>query len=397
MPRTKAGVSGEIKVLERGRLHSVRVRLPPDETHKGWHWSPWRRVKGNKTKANAELEAYAKELRDNASGRGLTVAEYVDRWQDARKALGKVSDLTLKRDEPDLRRIKAYIGNVRLRDLTAERIESFYIEATNVEGLSASGCHKLHAKLRQILKRAYQERIIDRNPCDAIEGVTRPGVAPEKRKTKRVMTADAQRFARELREEPKTGKTVAVWLALATGMRRGEVLAMTWGAVDLKAGRIQIRAQYGKEHRSKETKTEKSRRTIAVDEVTISYLKDWREIQATALAKKAIAVNEATPVCSNRNGGYLDPDSFSRWRRAFYVKHGLGHYEDPENKRGYVGPDLHELRHAQATMLIAAGMDPKTVQTRLGHARISTTLEIYAEAEREKDQEAANKIGSLLG
>lgn len=386
-----------MKVLERGRLHSVRVRLPPDKTHKGWHWSPWRQVKGNKAKANAELEAYAKELEDNASGKGVTVAEYVDRWHEKRKALGKVSELTLKRDEPDLERIKTYLGDHRLRDLTVERIESFYVDVTAQERLSASGRHKLHAKLRQILKRAYQEQIIDRNPCDAIEGISRPEVSPEKRKVKRITKADAQKFARELREEPKTGKTVAVWLALATGMRRGEVLALTWGAVDLKAGKLSVRSQYGKEHRAKATKTEKSRRTIAIDPVTLAYLAEWKGQQEDELAKKSVKVDDEIPVCSNRDGGHLEPDTFSRWRRSFYVKHDMGHFEDPEHKKGFVGPDLHELRHAQATMLVAAGMDPKTVQERLGHARISTTLEIYAEAEREKDQEAARQIGQLLG
>ncbi|MBQ9001096.1 MAG: hypothetical protein IJ087_04505, partial [Eggerthellaceae bacterium] len=90
---TKRDVSGEVKERVRGREYSVRVRLAPDEDHEKWHWSPWRQVKGNKAKANAELVAYAQELEDDAAGLNVTVAEYVDAWQETRKKLGKVSDL----------------------------------------------------------------------------------------------------------------------------------------------------------------------------------------------------------------------------------------------------------------------------------------------------------------
>ena len=101
-------------------------------------------------------------------------------------------------------------------------------------------------------------------------------------------------------------------------------------------------------------------------------------------------------MCTSRSGGFLEPDTFNRWRRVFYVEHGLGYYEDPEGKTGFVGPDFHSLRRAQGSMLVAEGVNPKTVQERLGHERISTTLELYAEAERAKDEEAAKKIGSLF-
>ena len=82
----------------------------------------------------------------------------------------------------------------------------------------------MHSKLSQILKKAFVDRKIDRNPCDAIDGITRPKVTAEKRAVKRISEAEALRFQKELRDEPKTSKTMAVWIALATGLRRGEVL-----------------------------------------------------------------------------------------------------------------------------------------------------------------------------
>ena len=395
MPRY-GNVTGEVRERKKGRAYSIRVRLEPDVTHNHWHWSPWRKVEGNKAHAVAMLEAYAQELSDDKTGRNATVDEYIEVWAAKREALGKVSPLTIKRDKTELARIGKYLGKARLRDLTAERIEKAYVQARSNEQLSTSSLHKMHAKLSQILKRALADGYISTNPCDAIDGLTRPKVDPDKRKIKRITEAELIQLQHELRQSSKTGKTMAVWLALATGMRRGEVLALTWGDVDLRGSKLSVRRQYGKEHQLKDTKTPKSRRTIALDSVTVKMLREWALQQKHELGAKGTPVTRETPVCSNRDGAYLEPDTFSRWRRKFYVDHGLGYYENPESRTGYVGPDFHALRHAQASLLVAEGVDPKTVQERLGHERISTTLEIYAEAEREKDVEAANKIGDLF-
>jgi integrase len=116
---------------------------------------------------------------------------------------------------------------------------------------------------------------------------------------------------------------------------------------------------------------------------------------------------EDSPVCSNELSGFIDPDDFSRWRRKFFVKEGLAHYTKEEKyvdrrgiervrRTGYVGPNFHALRHAQATLLVAGGIDPKTVQARLGHESLNTTLNIYAEEVAENDKKAADFMGGLL-
>ncbi|MDR3052412.1 MAG: tyrosine-type recombinase/integrase [Coriobacteriales bacterium] len=65
-------------------------------------------------------------------------------------------------------------------------------------------------------------------------------------------------------------------------------------------------------------------------------------------------------------------------------------------KKHYVGLKFHELRHTQATLLIANGVDVKTVQERLGHARASTTLDFYAHADEERDRQAASLFSDIL-
>lgn len=73
-----------------------------------------------------------------------------------------------------------------------------------------------------------------------------------------------------------------------------------------------------------------------------------------------------TPVCSDSDFGFHDPDNFSAWQKGHFIEHGLGRMEEAEEggrkRKLYVGYDFHELRHTQATFLIGNGIDPKSVQ-----------------------------------
>ena len=107
-----------------------------------------------------------------------------------------------------------------------------------------------------------------------------------------------------------------------------------------------------------------------------------------------------TPVCSDSDFGFHDPDNFSAWQRGYFVEHGLGRIEEAEEggrkRRRYVGYDFHELRHTQATFLIGNGIDPKSVQERLGHEVSSMTMDVYAHMMGGNDREAADLMGKLL-
>jgi len=396
----------EITVLEQGARYSIRVRRPPDDTHTKWHYSKSRRVEAkNKAEAVACCVKYAQELDGGMSDVPITLADYAKTFQENREMLGKVSPLTLARDKINIDRIVRYLGKRDLVDLSATIIEKAYVEMTK-DGVSKDAIHKCHMKLKQMMRKAYNTGLIKRNPCDAVEGITRPKQDPVKKKEKRITRDEAIDLAHELENEEKTGKVVAVRLALATGIRRGEALGLMWKDVDLENKRLHVRRQYGREKTLKPPKTEKSRRTIAIDTGTVSFLSKWKVQQATELKRSLLQTGD-TPVCSNELGGFTDPDDLSRWRRGFYVRLGLAHYEKEEKwtdsrgiervrHSGYVGPNFHALRHAQASLLVAGGVDPKTVQERLGHERITTTLEIYADAEEENDVKAAEYINGLF-
>ncbi|MCI1218919.1 MAG: site-specific integrase, partial [Bifidobacterium sp.] len=322
----KGEASGQITTLERGYKYSIRVRLAPDDTHTSWHWSKSRKVMGNKNEAVAALVAYKQELDDDASGKNITVSEYAKQFQANRKALDKVSPLTLERDKHELNRIVKYLGDRRVIDLESADIEKAYLQMAEHEGVSPDGIHKVHVKLSQMLRKAYLEGLIDRNPCDAIEGITRPKPNPQKKRERRVTKEQAIEFIQKLKHEKQDGRIVAVWLGVATGMRRGEALALVWEDVDLNKQQLHIRTQYGKEKILKDPKTAKSHRTISIDSQTVEFLNRWKTKQAAYFTHAGVKQTASSPVCSNELCGFLDPDNFSRWRRSFFVKEGLAHY-----------------------------------------------------------------------
>ncbi len=395
---------GSIKEVERGHLYRIRLRIPPTEPGGKLRWSAQRTIHGNKADARMAVEEYRRELEAelNDENLGLTVGQYAREFQSRRIDMGTLSPLTLSRDEIETARIEKTFGKVPIEELSTADIEKAYAKLRK-QGLSASGLHKLHQKLSQILKQATREEVIPKNPCDLIDDVRRP--APKERHS---LTADqAVQLAHDLKASARDGRIVAVWLALATGMRRGEALGLLWENVDLPHECLHIEKQLDSKGNRRDPKSRSSRRTLSIDAGTVAFLAEWRQMQS-ALFLDGGPVPEKMPVCTNEHGDFLDPDVFGRWRRQFFADHGLGHFTRVEEytdrhgmKRrrfsGYEGFSFHELRHTQATLLIGSGADIKTVQNRLGHASASLTMDIYAHAIERNDKAAADTIGSLLG
>lgn len=395
---------GSIVEVERGRVYRIRHRLPPAEPGGKRKWSKQRTVHGNKAKARIELEAYRTELEDmlNNEHMALKVGAYAREFHQRRLDMGTLSPLSLERDEIEIARIEEHFGNVPVQDLDVATINEAYTKMRK-SGTSASALHKTHQKLSQVMKRAVKEEIILRNPCDLIDDVKRPEAAE-----RRSLSAEqAMQLALDLKECERSGRIVAVWLALATGVRRGEALGLVWGNVDLARKRIRIQKQLDSKGVHRDPKSHKSKRNLAIDDGTIAFLAEWKIIQSDLFYQGGDVPDDAA-VCSNdTDGNFISPAAFDKWRRAWFVDHDLGTFEKAEvrhdrngvkryRRSGYKGYNLHELRHTQATLLIGSGADIKTVQNRLGHSSASLTMNIYAHAIEQNDRGAADIIGNSL-
>lgn len=396
---------GSLTEVERGRIYRIRWRIPPIYPGGKARWSPQRTVHGTKGAARIAVEEYRRELEEelNNEHSGLKVGQYAREFHERRKAMGTLSALTLERDELEIAKIEEYFEDSLMSEISTAEINKVYAKMRSKEGMSANAIHKVHAKLRQILKRAVIEEVIIRNPCDSIEDIKRP--ASKERKS---LSADqALQLAHDLKSEPRNGSIVAVWLALATGLRRGEALGLVWENIDLEKKRLYVSKQFDSKRVRRDPKSSASKRNLSIDDGTVAFLRDWKAMQSELfMVGKDVPVD--FPVCTNEHGGFIDPNVFNRWRRNFFAAHGLGSFKKVEEhidkngvKRyrmsGYEGFNFHELRHTQATLLIGSGADIKTVQNRLGHSNASLTMNIYAHAIEQNDRDAADTIGNLLG
>jgi integrase len=178
-----------------------------------------------------------------------------------------------------------------------------------------------------------------------------------------------------------------VALAIWTGMRRGELLALQWEDVDLVNATLTVRRsleQTAAGLRVKEPKTKKSRRTIGLDAEVVDVLRQHRaEIGRLALALGR-GLPDTAPVFTDVEGKHIKPDSFTTdWCRA-------------RDARGLPKVRFHDLRHTHASLLLAEGVDVVTVAKRLGHSKPTVTLSIYAHALERADRGAAEAFSRAV-
>lgn len=244
-----------------------------------------------------------------------------------------------------------------------DRVKAPRCETPDRRSLSTEEARTLLAKIDEAEGEAYRRRI---------------GI--EERQGKR---GDTSRRS-YLRGLSAVGNVVAARIGLATGMRRGEVIALQWKHVDLQGGTIHVEQSITSYWEVKDPKSDAGKRDVSIDAKTVAHLARWKAFQAEEMALLGLRQSDDTPVCCSDKAEYLRLTNFSRWWRAFCADNGFG------------GLKFHELRHTQATQLIANGVDIKTVQNRLGHASPTLTMSFYAHVLPENDQRAATLIGNLF-
>ena len=366
---------------------------------------------GTKMEARKERDRLKAEHESGLSvaGEKMTFAEFASQWHEAREIAAEVGLTRLKREKSMMDELCKYLGTARLRDITPQTVESLFTQmrkdkAAAGKKISSTTLNMYHKLLKQILGKAVDYDLILKNPVAKVKApkcatAQRRSLSAEEAhdlidaidKTEAEAYEELAAKQRRSNNEPsrlqgmsRVSKVIAARIGLATGMRRGEVIGLTWGCVDFEHSRIRVMQSVTVLNETKPPKSEAGKRLITVDSNTMFHLKVWKARQAIELDKICIEQGDATPVCCSDTGDIINPNNFSRWWREFA--------ED----NGFTGLKYHELRHTQASQLIASGMDVKTVQHRLGHASATLTMNLYAHALPENDDRAAECIGKLL-
>ena len=359
-------------------------------------------------------------------GSRVTFGKFADEWQKAREESGELAEKTLTETARQVRIMSGYIGGKPLTAINAETIERLLRNlrkdrpGQGGKPLSGRTLQAYYRTLHQIMRKACDYDYITRNPCAKVkppraQDPERNALTPERAaellgRLDECEAAELEEFAakeqrqnewkadggrRSIRGVSHLANLMGVRLALATGMRLGEVLGLVWAHVDLEGARLCVVQSLTDKGKTKPPKTKQGRRTIAIDPLTAGRLSAWKVFQAAQLVKigklpepgaDGIAPDllDAIPVVCSDVGGFADMHNYGHWWRAWRAANG------------FEGLKLHELRHTQATQLLAHGVDVKTVQARLGHADPALTLKWYAHAVEENDRQAARVLADLL-
>lgn len=180
----------------------------------------------------------------------------------------------------------------------------------------------------------------------------------------------------------------AMLIFLLTGFRRGEVAGLEWKDIDFDNKTITVErslvAVSGHGVILKDPKTETSKRTISIAQTLVDVLKEYKVYWEQIRADLGDYMMESDRLFTKENGDRISPGIFLMWLKKMLKDAELEHHT------------LHSLRHTNITMQIAAGVPLVTVSGRAGHARTSTTSDIYAHFLKTSDKEAAEIVDSMF-
>jgi len=278
------------------------------------------------------------------------------------------------------------LGKISLIDLQAQNINSYYAKkllegrADGKGGLSARSVVYHHRILSKALDYAVKMGLVVRNVAKVVEP---PRVARVTMKT--LSPEEVSRFLDVARD---TDYYVYFATLLYTGLRRGELLALRWRNLDLGSGKLSVvetayRLGSG-EYRIKEPKTPQSRRTVVLPPSLVALLKVYRFDQELLRIQLGIGLNADDFVFIRPDGSPINPSALTLAFRRIIKKAGLKDIR------------IHDLRHTHATLMLKAGIHPKVVSERLGHANIGITLDTYSHVLPGLQEAAAEKFDRIF-
>jgi integrase len=278
------------------------------------------------------------------------------------------------------RHVIPQIGSARLQGLSADVLTRFYGERL-ASGLGARTVRYLHAIVHKALADALSWDLVVRNVADAASPPSnRAAKAPPPATWSASELSTFLGSATEARLGP-------LWrLYGTTGLRRGEALGLTWRDVDLDGGTIAIaKARISTERGVIDSSPKSGRgRAVALDPATVATLREHRKSQLEERLAWGPAYADEDYVFCREDGNPYSPDYVTRAFRGAVKRAAVPRIR------------LHDLRHTWASLALAAGVNPKVVSERLGHATVSFTLDTYSHVIPGLQEDAAAKVAALI-
>jgi integrase len=355
--------------------------------------------------ARRALTSMAKAIDDGiaAGDDRMTVRAFLEKW------LSEIVEGPLSQLRPGTRagyrvnvdnHLTPGLGHHTLAKLSPLHVQAFLSSKIADEKLSARTVQYIHATLRNALKHAEKWEIVSRNVAKRVDAPTVPKTEAEHLTTAqagRVLAAIGgdRRHAlgddrKKLSEPDRLRALFSV--AIAMGLRRGEITGLRWEHVDLDGGVIRVREQLQRvQHKRddegnivgrgglvvQDLKTDRSRRALRVPPSVLEELRVHAVEQETERAKAGALWTATGYVFTTADGKPIDGRNLlRRWHQAL-------------DDAGLAPMPFHASRHTAASFLLAQGADLRTVMAILGHSQIALTANLYAHVLEELHADAA--------
>jgi integrase len=370
-------------VRQRGRNWAIVLdaRDPQGKRKRRWH-----SFAGTRRQAQTRCAELVAELQSGAAiePSRLSIAAFlVERWHPYMQS--RISPRTWERYGELIRHhLVPHLGGVMLTKLRPAQIADTYAKALasgrrdGRGGLSPSTVVYCHRLLKHALADAVRWELLVRNPADAIR--------PPRIERASMSTFDLSQTAELLSIVVGTRLAIPVMLAVTCGLRRGEICALRWRHVDFNGGEIAViesAEQTAAGIRYKSPKTGKAR-TVALSPMSINQLAAYRLRQAEELLAIGVRQTEDTFIYVREDGEPIQPRSLTHAWEQMIAKTKL-----PQLR-------FHDLRHSHATHLLGSGVHLKIASERLGHSKIGTTADIYMDATKSMQADAAAAVDAAL-
>lgn len=337
------------------------------------------KLKNIYAKSKAELDRKVTEYKSQVNkgiildDKNMTVEEWADSWLNIYK--DNVGFNTKRRYENIInQQIKPYIGFVKLSKLRLAEVQALINELS--PKYSYSTVKKVKETLHQMYTQAIRNGFVYVNPAD---GVQLPkNNAKERQQLTEGDISKLKFFCRNYRSG------ALIMTLLYTGMRRGEILALTWNDIDFDKNIITVNKAVEFRNNQpyiKPPKTKKGNRTIPLLFALRPYL----------LELKQRAVTD-TVFVNTHNQPHSDT-SIKRLWSGFLKEYNEYLKKEEEDKATFT---MHQFRHTYATLLYKAGVDVKTAQEFLGHSSVNITLDIYTHLEEKTREQGAEKMNDFI-
>ncbi len=270
------------------------------------------------------------------------------------------------------------LGKKTLRALQPRDLQSLYSKLLDTN-LSPTTVHHVHMVIHRALGQALRLELVARNVADLVDP---PRMAHHEMAT--LSDVDVRRLLSATAED----RLAALWLlAVTTGMRQGELLALRWADLDLTRRALQVT---GTLQRTKgqglvrsEPKTARSRRRIMLGDLAVAALQKRRAEQVSERLVAGAKWQDQDLVFATESGGPLDGSELLRHFRRLLTQADLPRIR------------FHDLRHTAATLMLSRGVHPKVAADMLGHSTVAITLDLYSHSTEPMHRSAADILDEI--